>query len=175
MDAKRITNFSTKTTSQPLMQSSPHAPAKLQNRLSLWSRSSKLANIYRTDEVSYVRATLKHQLTTRYRCRTDISCSRNRALKTTMPLRIFTARVVSIPVVQWLSYSPLNPRFAGSIPAGVDWFFQSVKILSMTSFGRQVKPWAPCRRFTARKRTSEQNLSDFSRMQEINKNTSWYE
>ena len=31
MDAKRI-NFSTKTTSQPLMQNSPHAPANLQNR-----------------------------------------------------------------------------------------------------------------------------------------------
>ena len=26
-------------------------------------------------------------------------------------------------------------------------FFQSVKILSMTSFGREVKPWVPCRRF----------------------------
>ena len=26
-------------------------------------------------------------------------------------------------VVQWLSYSPLDPRFAGSIPAGVDGFF----------------------------------------------------
>ena len=34
------------------------------------------------------------------------------------------------------------------------WFFQSVKILSMTSFGREIKPWIPCRRFTARKRTS---------------------
>ena len=29
----------------------------------------------------------------------------------------------SSPVVQWLSYSPLDPRFAGSIPAGVDGFF----------------------------------------------------
>ena len=38
----------------------------------------------------------------------------------------------------WLSYSPLDPRFAGSNPAGVDGFFQSVKILSMTSFGREV-------------------------------------
>ena len=45
------------------------------------------------------------------------------------------------PVVQWLSYSPLDPRFAGSIPAGVDdFFFQSVKILSMTFIGREVKP-----------------------------------
>ena len=56
----------------------------------------------------------------------------------------------STPVVQWLSYSPLDPRFAGSIPAGVDGFFQSVKIRSMTSFGREGKPWVPCRRFTAR-------------------------
>ena len=46
----------------------------------------------------------------------------------------------STPVVQWLSYSPLDPSFAGSIPAGVDGFFQSEKILSMTSFGREVKP-----------------------------------
>ena len=36
-------------------------------------------------------------------------------------------------------------------------FFQSVKILSMSSFGREVKPWVPCRRFTARKRTSSRN------------------
>ena len=36
-------------------------------------------------------------------------------------------------------------------------FFISVKILSMTSFGREVKPWVPCRRFTARKRTSSRN------------------
>ena len=50
-----------------------------------------------------------------------------------------------------------DPRFADSIPAGVDGFFQSVKILSMTSFGREVKPWIPCRRFTARKRTSSRN------------------
>ena len=27
-------------------------------------------------------------------------------------------------VVQWLSYSPLDPRFAGLIPAGVDGFFR---------------------------------------------------
>ena len=64
---------------------------------------------------------------------------------------------VSTLVVQWLSYSPLDPRFAGSIPAWVDGFFQSVKILRMISFGREVKPWVPCRRFTARKGTSCQN------------------
>ena len=44
------------------------------------------------------------------------------------------------PVVKSLSYSPLDPRFAGSIPAEVDGFFQNIKILSMTSFGREVKP-----------------------------------
>ena len=49
----------------------------------------------------------------------------------------------STTVVQWLSYSPLDPRVAGSIPAVVDGFFQSVKILNMTSFGREVKPWVP--------------------------------
>ena len=61
------------------------------------------------------------------------------------------------PVVLWLSYSPLDPRFLGSNPAGVNGFFQSVKILSMTSFGREVKLWVLCRRFTARKRTSSWN------------------
>ena len=65
----------------------------------------------------------------------------------------------STPGVQWLSYSPLDPRFAGSIAAGVEGFFQSVKILSMTSFGREVKPWVPCCRFTAHKRTSSRNYS----------------
>ena len=43
----------------------------------------------------------------------------------------------------------------------------SVNILSMTSFGREVKPWVPCRIFPqepqAEIRTSEQNLSAFSR------------
>ena len=64
---------------------------------------------------------------------------------------------VSTSVVKWLSYSQLDPRFAGSNPAGIDEFFQSVKILSMTSFGREVKPLVLCRRFTACKRTSSQN------------------
>ena len=29
----------------------------------------------------------------------------------------------------------------------------------MTSFGKEVKPWVPCRRFTARKGTSSRNYS----------------
>ena len=73
---------------------------------------------------------------------------------------------LSTPVVHLLSYSSLDPGFAGSIPAGVDWFFQSVKILRMTSFGREVKPWAVDLRHVkepqAEIRASEQNLSDFS-------------
>ena len=56
-----------------------------------------------------------------------------------------------------LSYSPLDPRFSGSNPVGVDGFFQSVKILSINSFGREVKPRVPRRRFTARKRNSSRN------------------
>ena len=47
----------------------------------------------------------------------------------------------------------------GFDPGRGRWIFQSVKILSMTSFGREVKPWVPCRRFTARKRTSNRNKS----------------
>ena len=61
------------------------------------------------------------------------------------------------PEVPWLSYSPLDPRTAGSNPAEVEGLFERVKTLSMTSFGREVKPWVPCRRFTARKRTSSGN------------------
>ena len=48
-------------------------------------------------------------------------------------------------------------KVAGSNPARVDGFFQNVKMLSMTSFGREVKPWVPCCRFTACKRTSSRN------------------
>ena len=65
MDAKRITNFSQKTT-QPLIQNSSHAPANLQNRYLFDHDPLKLADTYRTDELSYVLATLKQQLTDRY-------------------------------------------------------------------------------------------------------------
>ena len=72
-------------------------------------------------------------------------------------------------MVPWLSYSPLDPRFAGSNPAGVDGFSQSVKILSMTSFRREVKPGTRVvdlrhvKESQAEIRASEQNFSDFSR------------
>ena len=35
--------------------------------------------------------------------------------------------IASTPVVPWLSYSPLNPRFADSNSAGVDGFFSERK------------------------------------------------
>ena len=44
-------------------------------------------------------------------------------------------------------------EFATSNPAAIDEFFQSVKILSVTSFGKEPQ---------AEFRASEQNLSDFS-------------
>ena len=76
---------------------------------------------------------------------------------------------MSTPVVPWLSYYQLDPRFAGSNSAGAEVFFQSVKILSITSFGREGKPCVPYHIFTARKkkpqaeiRASEQNFLDFS-------------
>ena len=56
------------TTSQPLIQNSLHAPANLENRYLFDHDPLKLSDTYRTDELSYVRATLKQQLTTRYRC-----------------------------------------------------------------------------------------------------------
>ena len=52
---------------------------------------------------------------------------------------------------------------------GVDGFSQSVKILSMTSFRREVKPWVSVidlwhiKEPQAEIRASEQNLSVFSR------------
>ena len=56
---------------------------------------------------------------------------------------LLIAGLPSTPVFRRLSYSPLDSRFAGSIPAGVDGFIQSVKILSTIYFGRKVKPWVP--------------------------------
>ena len=45
---------------------------------------------------------------------------------------------------------PLVPKFAGSNPAEAVGFFRAKKkILSMPSFGGEVKPSVPCRRFTA--------------------------
>ena len=40
-------------------------------------------------------------------------------------MRVKNALCGSIPVVLWLSYSPLDSRFAGSNPAGVDGFFRA--------------------------------------------------
>ena len=45
----------------------------------------------------------------------------------------------------------------GFDPGRGRWIFQRVKTLSMTSFGREIKPWVPCHRFKARKRTSSGN------------------
>jgi hypothetical protein len=41
---------------------------------------------------------------------------------------------------------PLDPRFAGSNAAESDGFFRSIKVLSTTSLGGEVKPSAPCRK-----------------------------
>ena len=41
-----------------------------------------------------------------------------------------------------------EPHDTNHAVCGFDGFFQSVKILSMTSFGREVKLWVPCCRFT---------------------------
>jgi hypothetical protein len=39
----------------------------------------------------------------------------------------------------------LDPRFAGSHPAEVDGFLKAIKVRSMTSFKREVKPSVTCR------------------------------
>ena len=74
-----------------------------------------------------------------------------------------------------LRWSSVYQLASGSEVRGFDpsrsrWIFQSVKILSIPSFGREVKPWVPCRRFSLRHakeaqaeiRASEQNVSDLS-------------
>ena len=49
----------------------------------------------------------------------------------------------------------------GLKPGRGRWIFQRVKILSMTSFRREVKPWH-VKETQAEIRASEQNLSEFS-------------
>ena len=48
---------------------------------------------------------------------------------------------------------PLVPKFAGSNPAKAIGFLGRKKILSTPSFGGEVKPSVPCRRFAACKRS----------------------
>jgi hypothetical protein len=52
-------------------------------------------------------------------------------------------------VVTWTG---LDPKFAGSNPAEDNGFLRVIKILCTTSFGGEVKSSVPCRRFTACKR-----------------------
>jgi hypothetical protein len=47
---------------------------------------------------------------------------------------------------------PPDLRFAGSNPGEDDGFLRVIKIRSTTSFGGEVKPSVPCRRFTAFKK-----------------------
>ena len=47
---------------------------------------------------------------------------------------------------------PFVPKFGGSNPTETVGFFRAKKILSTPSFGGEVKPSVPCRRFTAFKR-----------------------
>ena len=48
---------------------------------------------------------------------------------------------------------PLVPKFADSNPTEAVGFFRAKKILSTPSFGGEVKPFVPCRRYTACKRS----------------------
>ena len=78
-----------------------------------------------------------------------------------------------LTLLKWIWGSRIRSR-----PGPMD-FFQTSKIMSMTSFGREVKPWVPCRRFThvkepqAEIRASEQNLSAFSRFTVCRKRRWW--
>ena len=58
----------------------------------------------------------------------DKCCGLNQShIISTVPLLYKVNFVASNPVVPWLSYSPLDPRFAGSNLAGVDGFFSERK------------------------------------------------
>ena len=48
---------------------------------------------------------------------------------------------------------PLVPKFAGSNPAEAVGYLKGEKILSTPSFGGEVKPSVPCRRFAEWKRS----------------------
>ena len=70
--------------------------------------------------------------------------------------------------VQWLSYSPLEPRFAGSNPAGVDGFFSERENPEYDFLWKGSKAVGICvvdlrhiKERQAKIRSSEQNLSDF--------------
>src|SRR5215475_4091891 len=65
---------------------------------------------------------------------------------------------------------PLVPKFAGSNPAEAVGFLRAKKFLSTPSFGGEVKPSVPCRRFAACKRSLELRGSRF--LDEICRNIS---
>jgi hypothetical protein len=52
-----------------------------------------------------------------------------------------------------VSMLPSGTQDRGFEPGRSRRIFSGVKILSMASFGREVKQWVPCRRFVARKRS----------------------
>ena len=88
-------------------------------------------------------------------------CSIWQSLNKTISIKHYHFLAVTFPVVD--PGGPVVIIFAsgsevrGFVPSRGPWIFQSVKILSMTSFGREVKSWALCRRFTAGKITSIRN------------------
>ena len=56
-------------------------------------------------------------------------------------------------VQRYVACRPLVPKFADTNPAEAVGFFRVKKILSTPRFGRELKPFIPCRRFTACKRS----------------------
>ena len=70
------------------------------------------------------------------------------ALGSTQPVTEMSSGFGGLEVACW----PLVPKFAGSKPGRSRQIFQGEKILSTPSFGGEVKPSVPCRRFKACKR-----------------------
>jgi hypothetical protein len=62
-----------------------------------------------------------------------------------------------------VAFPPHDPRDAGSNPAEVVEFLRTEKF-GTKSFGRDFKPFDPCSRFTARKRTSYSQRESLSQI-----------
>ena len=128
----------------------------------------KLSLFYETDRLSNIFAEVLSRMVS--------GNSRNLLISSKLPqVSVLTLRSYcqfsgfgGLEVACW----PLVPKFVGSNPAEVFGFFRAKKILSTLSFGREVKPSVPCRRFTTCKRslnvtwksdTFRQNSSAISR------------
>jgi hypothetical protein len=88
------------------------------------------------------------------RCSVQLSIRRKTV---TLEAKVFVIRKMELARNMLMCVVPsawsLVLEFAGSNPAEAVGFFSGEKIFSMPSFRREVKPFAPCRRFAACKKS----------------------